>query len=798
MTTVSATENANNSDAGDTPDAGSVVEQLAGCGMHLIRLPRGAKEPPPAAWNSPGTPSMTVEQATTHVIAGGNLGFIPGRGSRRWLVIDAEDAAATETVRSWGLQPTVVTAKSQAGPTLASGKANDKQGGTHTYVPLPDYAPKNLEDLHTAVLPNGGKIEIFVSCDRYIVAPPSRLDDAYGNAYVLAGVDALANGAVPLAWLWDLTVPYPAGSEVVRGRLAPKSPREKVEQSARSIDLDNQIDEVPWDQWIAGDPRLTSTGQIDTCGCSIYHWQGADNDKSATLHDGCEQGKGVHIWSGTMLAELGLHHDHISRLNLAKALQGGTIRERAAAVGIQLGPEREDLPSFSDDLDRIADWCERQARAGVKETLAPVSDDSSKVRLVSIAVDATWWHSKELECRAHAREERSQVALRRRERGPQAGVAYVEPGTVVGANALAPVIHLSARISSVQESGSGGPAEGLTVVYSGTWLDSQDFPPLEYHVPGLVAEGCGIVAGPPKVGKSWLVLALALAVAGGGLALGCLPCQPRPVLYLALEDGHRRLQSRARQLLGPGTPIPAGFDYLLNIPEGANAVSVVTEWLKGHPSARPFVIIDTLGKTRGAGPGPGTNAYQQDYTAVGDLKKVIDEVPGAGMLIVHHTRKSEAGRGAQGTGDFVEALSGTFGLSGAADYAMVLSRKRGTEDGALALTGRDMIERTVAMTRDKSSGLWTLDGGSIEAAEQALFERAETVDLSPEQQKMRDVVIGRWRDSQLPTSPADAATALGCTPTKAAVYLSRLVDAGVLSKPARGLYEPLGESGAPD
>lgn len=798
MTTVSAPANANNSDAGDTPDAASAVGQLARWGMHLIRLPRGAKEPPVAAWNSLGTPSLTVEEAATHVTAGGNVGFIPGRSASRWLVIDAEDTAATETVRSWGFQPTVVTAKSHAGPALASGEANNKQGGTHTYVRLPDHAPNNLEDLHTTLLTNGGKVEIFVSGDRYIVAPPSRLDDAHGNSYAFTGVDASANSAVPLAWLWDLTVPYPAGSEVVRGRLAPKSPRERVEQSARSIDLDNQIDEVPWNQWIAGDPRLIATGQIDTCGCPIYYWQGADHDKSATLHDGCEQGNGVHIWSGTMLSELGLDHDHVSRLNLTKALHGGTTRERAAAVGIELGPEREDLPSFSDDLDRLADWCERAAQAGVTEMLAPASGDGSGVRLVPIAVDATWWHSKQLEYRAHAREERSQVALRRRERGPQAGVAYVEPGTVVGANALAPVIHLSTRIGSVQESGSGRSAAGLTGVYSGTWLDSQHFPPLEYHVPGLVAEGCGIVAGPPKVGKSWLVLALALAVAGGGLALGCLPCQQRPVLYLALEDGHRRLQSRARLLLGPGIPIPAGFDYLLGIPEGANAVSVVTEWLKGKSSARPFVIVDTLGKTRGAGPGPGTNAYQQDYTAVGDLKKVIDEVPGAGMLIVHHTRKSEVGRGGQGTGDFVEALSGTFGLSGAADYAMVLSRKRGTEDGVLALTGRDVIERTVAMTRDKSSGLWTLDGGSIEAAEQALYERAETVDLSPEQQKMRDVVIGRWRDSQLPTSPADAATALGCTPTKAAVYLSRLVDAGVLSKPARGLYEPLGEGGTPD
>ncbi|OHU53442.1 DUF3987 domain-containing protein [Mycobacteroides chelonae] len=430
MTTVSAPTNANNSDTGDTPDAASAVEQLAGWGMHLIRLPRGAKEPPAAAWNSPGTPSMTAEQAATYVNAGGNVGFIPGRGSCRWLVIDAEDTAATDTVRSWGFQPTVVTAKSQAGPTLASGEANNKQGGTHTYVPLPAHAPQNLEDLHTAMLPNGGKVEIFVSCDRYIVAPPSRLDDAYGSAYVLTGVDAAANSAVPLAWLWDLTVPYPAGSEVIRGRLAPKSPREKVDQSARSVELDNQIDEVPWNQWIAGDPRLIATRQIDACGCPIYYWQGAGHSKSVTLHEGCEQGNGAHIWSGTMLAGLGLDHDHLSRLNLAKALHGGTIRERAAAVGIELGPEREGLqPLRPSDLTNHAAQYE-------------AAGDTEHATLFRGAAAV-------MQSQLPTTEER--------------GVAYVMPGTVVGASTsvsravldsdseLASVVTLRAETQTTQQ-----------------------------------------------------------------------------------------------------------------------------------------------------------------------------------------------------------------------------------------------------------------------------------------------------------------------------------------------------------
>jgi RecA-family ATPase len=81
-----------------------------------------------------------------------------------------------------------------------------------------------------------------------------------------------------------------------------------------------------------------------------------------------------------------------------------------------------------------------------------------------------------------------------------------------------------------------------------TELDDMDIPALSWTVPGLVPQGFGIVAAAPKLGKSWLVLSLGLAVASGTLFLGVL-VEQRPVLYLALEDGQRRLQERQRRIL---------------------------------------------------------------------------------------------------------------------------------------------------------------------------------------------------------------------------------------------------------
>src|SRR5687768_13596808 len=82
----------------------------------------------------------------------------------------------------------------------------------------------------------------------------------------------------------------------------------------------------------------------------------------------------------------------------------------------------------------------------------------------------------------------------------------------------------------------------LAALRTGAWLDAQTFPPLEYVVPGMIPEGLTLTVGAPKIGKSWMKLGMGLAVASGGYAFGHLRVDARPVLYLALEDGDRRMQ----------------------------------------------------------------------------------------------------------------------------------------------------------------------------------------------------------------------------------------------------------------
>ena len=330
---------------------------------------------------------------------------------------------------------------------------------------------------------------------------------------------------------------------------------------------------------------------------------------------------------------------------------------------------------------------------------------------------------------------------------------------------------------------SPGSIRGLlTGKRDGAWLGVQEFAPLRYHIPGIIAEGVTVLAGAPKVGKSWLVLACGLAVAGPGAALGKLWCaESRPVFYLALEDGDRRMQERCRILLdGKYRPrgsaeIPAAFTYLTRVRPGA-IVATIGEYLDASGKLEPLVIIDTLGRVLPPAD-YGETAYGRDYRIMTELKDLADAWPGTSLLISHHDRKAESP-------DFVEQVSGTNGIAGGADTVIVLTRPRGESSGLLHVTGRDVTEDSYAVSFD--GGAWTLDGdGLAEAAGTARARRA-TAGLSERSVEIIAYVIGRGE----PVSPAEVAKALGLDGDQAGKYLRRAAETGRLAKAERGLYGP--------
>lgn len=320
-------------------------------------------------------------------------------------------------------------------------------------------------------------------------------------------------------------------------------------------------------------------------------------------------------------------------------------------------------------------------------------------------------------------------------------------------------------------------SSALSLLRSGAWLDGQTFDPIRWAVPGLIPEGFGLLTGPPKAGKSWAALGIALSVASGGHALGTIYAgRPRPVLLLALEDGDRRIQRRCRHLLGQ-SPIPESLEYLTEATP-AQVFEVIEEWLdiKGHLS--PLVVLDTLGRVMPTAL-PGEGAYQRDYRVGARLKALAGRHPGTCLLVVHHIRKGALGDGA----DWMDSTSGTNGLNGSADFTVNLARPRNQDRGVLRVTGRDVPEGEFAVTCRE--GQWSLVGSTLDEAARAAAEDRETTGLGDRSTEILRFVT----EAGAPVSPAQVADALGIPDARR--YLARLADGGRLSKVARGLYTPV-------
>lgn len=306
-------------------------------------------------------------------------------------------------------------------------------------------------------------------------------------------------------------------------------------------------------------------------------------------------------------------------------------------------------------------------------------------------------------------------------------------------------------------------------------LMSIEFAEPTWAVPGLIAEGVTLLAGPPKVGKSWLSLGLGLSIAGGYPALGKVRVESGSVLYLALEDTPRRLQARMRKVLA-GRRAPGGLTldtYCPPLPNGG--VEYIAGWLDEHPGAR-LVVIDVLTKVRGAAP-HGASAYEADYAAVGHVKRLADaySVP---IVLVHHVRKAASE-------DFLSEVSGTNGLAGAADAVLVLKRGRAQADGVLCVTGRDVEENEHAMSFDAATGAWSLLDGP--AQEHLMGDT-------------RSLILRFVRDypGRKPKDIADALEPAGLKRDNVRQTCSRMVEQGQLVMRPDGTYHPPERRDTPD
>lgn len=299
-------------------------------------------------------------------------------------------------------------------------------------------------------------------------------------------------------------------------------------------------------------------------------------------------------------------------------------------------------------------------------------------------------------------------------------------------------------------------------IISARELSEMSFAPLQWALPDILPEGLALLAGKPKLGKSFLALQMAIAVATGeGRTFGLPEIEAGDVLFCALEDSERRLKDRlARQYPFGGTPdrlhFATGWPRI-----GEGGIEELANWCHDHTSTR-LIILDTWRAVKPLGTGRGS-AYDEDATAAAPLLEFARDRPGLTVLVIHHVRKSDAD-------DIFDTISGTHGLTGIFDTLMVLARHG--EGAKLAAQGRDLDGYEKALERDRRTGGWIVKGNLIALAKTG--ERQQLLELLAKAER--------------PLSLAEIAAMVGKKSDNVRHLLKALVGEGDIHQPRHGRY----------
>jgi hypothetical protein len=255
--------------------------------------------------------------------------------------------------------------------------------------------------------------------------------------------------------------------------------------------------------------------------------------------------------------------------------------------------------------------------------------------------------------------------------------------------------------------------------FSANDLKDMILPEIAFAVPQYIPEGIVILAGKPKLGKSWLALNIALRIGRGESVLNQQPKQGQ-VLYLALEDHPRRLLERLELLEPDGNW--ENLDFWTECPrQNEGGLEQIRDWLEKNTNAK-LVVIDVWGRFK-----PQKSSGKSDYAHITESIQALQQLAfkhHVSLILVCHTRKGDKDM----TDDPFDEVLGSTGITSNADATMILARARMQELAILKVTGRDIEEREVSLEFDKQTGQWLVTDAVIEPV------------LPSEQQKVLDAI----------------------------------------------------------
>ena len=286
-----------------------------------------------------------------------------------------------------------------------------------------------------------------------------------------------------------------------------------------------------------------------------------------------------------------------------------------------------------------------------------------------------------------------------------------------------------------------------------------EYPEVRMLVEKLIQQGVvTILAGKAKAGKSFWLLAAAIAIAEacqnafaskdaeGNIIYAGLRCEQSRVLYMALEDTERRIKNRVKKMRGELLPIPEFIDVATEAPRlDEGVIEQLDLYLDEHPDCK-LIIIDTLTSVL---PIPGKNGggYLEDRLNMQGLRDLAHRRDVA-ILPVLHCRKADGA-------DVFDTIQTTMGTQAGAENLIVLQRRRGEDRAILHATGNDLEGDALAMKWNAATCTWSILGDAEKVAEneqeEVIFGALEALGGSGKLKDIAEILKGEMAFAQVRT-----------------------------------------------
>ena len=181
-----------------------------------------------------------------------------------------------------------------------------------------------------------------------------------------------------------------------------------------------------------------------------------------------------------------------------------------------------------------------------------------------------------------------------------------------------------------------------------------------------------LLAGPPKIGKSWYAMHIMQEVRKNG----------HRVVLLANEDSNRRLQNRYKKILpfeDNGVFFFGGLSNQTAIPKGKMAHDFIRAIAAKYEPK--MIIIDTVQAIRSADKKEDYASVEEEFLALRHLAHERDIV----VICVHHAKKVP---------DYaitpIDSILGLQGIAATVETILVMQEMSNTKDANLFITGKDV------------------------------------------------------------------------------------------------------------